>query len=80
MVTATSGAGSYLSVNNYVKAIGLPNLGGGTMTVATTYPDGDEVPPHRVQVKVTYTFPYAIPFVPSSAISMSSTSEMNILQ
>lgn len=76
--TVTSG-----QVGTYVAGIGLPNLGGGSMTannVTTTYPDLDEVPPHRVQVTVTYTFPYKIPFVTSKSLSMSSTSEMNIIQ
>jgi Flp pilus assembly protein TadG len=79
-VSGTSGAGSFLSVNSYVSAFGLPNLGGGTMNVVTTYPDGDEVPPHRVMVNVTYTFPYKIPFASTKPISLSSTSEMSILQ
>jgi Flp pilus assembly protein TadG len=79
-VTATTGGGTFPSVNGYVSAIGLPNLGGGTMNVATTYPDGDEVPPHRVVVNVTYTFPYKIPFVSTKPISLSSTSEMSLLQ
>jgi hypothetical protein len=67
-------------VNTYVAGIGLPNLGGGRMTVTTTYPDGDEVPPHRVQVTVTYLFPYNIPWVTSRSLNMSSSSEMTILQ
>jgi Flp pilus assembly protein TadG len=67
-------------VNTYVTSIGLPNLGGGTMIANTTYPDGDEVSPHRVKVVVTYTFPYKIPWVTSSNISLTSTSEMYILQ
>jgi Flp pilus assembly protein TadG len=79
-VTGATGAGSFLSVDGYVSAIGLPNLGGGTTNVVTTYPDGDEIPPHRVVVNVTYTFPYKIPFVSSKPISLSSTSEMSILQ
>lgn len=67
-------------VNSFVSSIGLPNLGGGTMTANTTYPDGDEVSPHRVQVTVSYTFPYRIPWVSSATLSLSSTSEMYILQ
>ncbi len=78
--TGTTGAGSFPSVDSYVSHIGLPNLGGGTMNVVTTYPDGDEVAPHRVAVSVTYTFPYKIPFVSSGPISFSSRSEMSILQ
>ena len=80
MVTGTEGAGSFLSVDRYVSGIGLPNLGGGTMNVLTTYPDGDEVPPHRVMVSVTYTLPYKIPFISSRPITMSSASQMSILQ
>jgi Flp pilus assembly protein TadG len=67
-------------VNSYVTSIGLPNLGGGTMSANTTYPDGDEVSPHRVKVVVTYTFPYTIPWVTSTNISLSSTSQMYIIQ
>lgn len=70
-------------VSTYVAGIGLPNLGGGSMTsgnVITTYLDGDEVPPHRVQVTVNYTFPFKIPFVMSQSLSMSSTSVMYIVQ
>ncbi|MGD0737364.1 MAG: TadE/TadG family type IV pilus assembly protein [Terracidiphilus sp.] len=78
--TATTGAGSFPSVDSFVSGIGLPNLGGGKMNVVTTYPDGDEVAPHRVMVSVTYTFPYKIPFNSSAPITLSSTSEMSILQ
>jgi len=67
-------------VNTYVEGFSYPNMGGGTVSAATTYPDGDEVSPHRVQVVVTYTFSYKIPFSPSRNLSMSSTSVMYILQ
>lgn len=77
--SGTSCTATSTSVNSYVSGIGLPGLGGGTMTVATSYPDGDEVPGHRVQVRVTYTYPYKIPFEGTSGISMSSTSVMYIL-
>jgi hypothetical protein len=78
-VTATTGAGSYPSVNSYVSGIGFPNLGGGTVIVSTTYPNGEAVS-EPVLVKVTYVFPYHLPFITSSSLSMSSTSEMNIIQ
>jgi Flp pilus assembly protein TadG len=71
---------SATAVNAYINGIGLPNLAGGTVTANTTYPDGDEVPGHRVKVVVTYAFPYKIPFVASKSLSFSSTSEMYILQ
>jgi len=67
-------------VQTYVSGLGWPNLGGGTMTVTATYPDGDEVPGHRVRVATAYVFPYKIPFMTTHALSMSSTSQMYILQ
>jgi hypothetical protein len=68
-------------VNTYVQGLGIPNVGGGTMTVNTTYPDGGEVPnADRVEVNVTYAFPWKIPFIGSSTVNMSSTSEMYIVQ
>jgi Flp pilus assembly protein TadG len=84
--TTSAGASCELTVsqiNTYVAGIGLPNLGGGTMSasnVTTTFPDGDQVPPHRVKIVVTYSFPYKIPYVMNSTLSMSSTSVMDILQ
>ncbi len=67
-------------VNSFVSAIKVPNLGGGTMTPATTYPDGNESPGSRVQVVVTYVFPIKMPFVPKNSLTMSSTSVMYIVQ
>jgi len=70
-------------VNSYVAGIGLPNLGGAPMTasnVATTYLDNDEAPGHRVQVKVTYSFPFNVPFLPRKTLSLSSTSLLYIAQ
>jgi Flp pilus assembly protein TadG len=67
-------------VNTYVSGLGWPNLGAGTMTVATTYPSGNEAVGSLVQVKITYVFAIKMPFVPRNAISMSSTSEAYILQ
>ena len=67
-------------VNTYVSAIRLPNLAGGTMTVATTYPDGNEAVGSRVQVLVSYAFTIRVPLVPAHAINLSSTSKVYILQ
>jgi Flp pilus assembly protein TadG len=67
-------------VNSYVSALKVPNLGNGTMTVTTTYPDGNEAVGSRVQVKVTYVFPIKMPFVPKNSLNMASTSVMYILQ
>jgi Flp pilus assembly protein TadG len=67
-------------VNTYVSGLAWPNLVGGTMTPATTYPSGNESVGSTVQVKVTYTFPIKMPFVPTRTITMASTSVMPILQ
>jgi Flp pilus assembly protein TadG len=66
-------------VNAYVSALGWPNIGGGTMTVATTYDSAEAVNSH-VTVKVTYSFKITMPFVPNNSISMSSTSKKTIVQ
>jgi len=67
-------------VNTYVTGLGWPNLAGGTMSVATTYPSGNESVGSLVQVKITYVFPIKMAFVPTSALTMSSTSEAYIVQ
>jgi Flp pilus assembly protein TadG len=68
------------TMNSVVTHLGWPNLGGGTMTATTTYPDGNENPGSRVQVVVNYTFPYNIPFAPKGSMHMASTSVMYIVQ
>ena len=67
-------------VNSYVSSIALPNLAGGTITVATTYPNGNESPGSTVQVKVTYIFAITMHYVPTPSFTMTSTSVMTILQ
>jgi Flp pilus assembly protein TadG len=67
-------------VNTYVTGLGWPNLAGGTMTVATSYPNGNEAVGSQVQVKVSYTFPITMPLVPKNALALQSTSTMYILQ
>lgn len=68
------------AVNNFATSAGWPNIGGGTAAVSTTFPDGNENPASRVQVTVTYTTPFRVPFVPTHPITMSSTSVMYIIQ
>jgi len=67
-------------VNTYVSGLVWPNLAGGTITPATTYPSGNENVGSTVQVTVTYVFPIKMPFVPTHSITMASTSVMPILQ
>jgi Flp pilus assembly protein TadG len=83
--TCTTGAGSSCtatasSINSAVSGLGWPNLGNGTMTPNATFPDGNENPGSRVQVTVSYVFPYNLPFLPKGSIHMSSTSVMYIVQ
>jgi Flp pilus assembly protein TadG len=66
-------------VETYATAAGLPNVVGGTLSATATYPDGDEVPGHRVLVKVSYVFPFKVPFESNRSISMAATSEMTII-
>jgi Flp pilus assembly protein TadG len=68
------------SVNTFISGTGGPNLGGGTMTPSTSFPDGNENPGSRVLVTVQYVFPVSLPFVPQNSVSMASTSEMYIVQ
>jgi len=69
-------------VNSYVAGLAWPNIGGATFNagnVSTTYPNGDVVG-QPVVVSVTYIFPYYIPFVMSNNLSLTSSSQMTILQ
>lgn len=79
--TAPSGSGLQ-TVNSYAASLGYPNPAGGTIVATTTYPgtSNTEAPGQMVQVTVTYTYPYKIPFVTNKSLSMSSTSEMTIVQ
>jgi Flp pilus assembly protein TadG len=78
--SSTSCTASATSINTYAKNLGLPNIGGGTLNVTTTFPDGSNVPGNRVNVSIQYTMPIKMPFVPKSSLSMTSASQMYILQ
>jgi len=83
--TCTTGSGSACTVsaatvNSYVSGLSWPNFGGSAMSVNTTYPDGNEAPGSRVQVTATYGFPFRVPFIPTSTLTMSSSSVMYIVQ
>lgn len=67
-------------VNAYLNGVNWPNVGGSVIAVNTTYPDGNENAGSRVQVTVTNVFPFNIPFVSKTSLTMSSTSVMYILQ
>jgi len=80
--TSTGGSctASASTINSVVSHLGWPNLGTGTLSANTTYPDGNENPGSRVQIVVSYVFPYNIPFAPKGTLDMSSTSVMYIVQ
>lgn len=80
-------AASATAINTYATARGLPNVGGGTLNVTTTFlpagsnvPDGSNVPGHRVHVDIKYVFPIKLPLVPRNSLSLDSSSEMVILK
>lgn len=67
-------------INAYVSGLGYPNLAGGTMTVDTSFPDGDQAAGSDVTITVSYSFPITLALVPSSVWTMSTSSTMSILQ
>jgi Flp pilus assembly protein TadG len=77
---------SVASVKSYVSGLPWAKVYGGSVTVTPSYPTNGacptntEAPGCPVQVNVTYTFPFNVPFVPSHSISMSSTSQTTIIQ
>jgi Flp pilus assembly protein TadG len=78
--TGSSCTVTHTQIETYVKGLGWTNPGGGTINPTASFPDGDQVPGHRVQVTVTYSFPCKIPWVTNQMISLSSSSEMYIIQ
>lgn len=81
---STSCTATKATIQNYVLGLGLPNPGGATMVPVASFPDGDvdgaEIPGHKVQVYITYTFPIRFPFVPRTALTMTAMSQMIIVQ
>jgi Flp pilus assembly protein TadG len=74
---ATSG-----QIETYVQNLGFPGIAPTSLTVTSDccWPNGDKNPGSPVKVTVQYTFPLAIPFVPTRTLTMSSTSQMLISQ
>jgi hypothetical protein len=71
-------------IQNFVNSIKYPNIGGGTFSVTASWPNPDGAttansPGNPVKVIVTYTLPYKIPFMTTTPVALSSTSEMTIL-
>jgi Flp pilus assembly protein TadG len=72
-------------LQTYVQGLGFPLINikpppAKALTAVASWPNGNNNPQNPVQVTVTYTFPLGIPFMPSRALTMSSTSQMIISQ
>ena len=78
--SSTSCTASVTTISNYAEGTGLPNIGGGTLNVTTTFPDGNQAPGSRVKVEIKYTVSVKVPFVPKNSLALDSSSEMYILQ
>ena len=79
-------------IQSYVQSLGYPGMNSANTTVTTTWysPSASapitwtlcgstcNAPGDAVRVKVVYSFPLSIPFVPKSTLSLQSTSEMVI--
>ena len=79
---ATACPATATDIQTYVRGLGFPgiNPSPSTLTATASWPNGNNKPGSPVQVTVQYTFPLVIPFVPSQALTMSSTSAMVISQ
>jgi len=76
-------------IQTYVQNLGFPGINPTALTVTTAWsPYAYSTcvsatcndPGNQVMVTVSYQFPLSIPFIPSSTLSMSSTSSMVISQ
>lgn len=77
--SSTSCTASATTISTYAKNLGLPNIGGGTLNVTTRFVP-DNTPGSVVIVSIQYTMPIKMPFVPTRSLSMTSASQMYILQ
>ena len=68
------------SVSSYAAGLGFPNIGGGTVSAVTSYPDSNEAPGSRVKVVITYSLATSLPLVPKKTIPLQVSSEMYIVQ
>lgn len=78
------------AISDYVKSLSFPGIDAANQMTATAAwynpgattpcPSACNRPGNTVQVTVNYTFPFAVPFVPASAISIGSSSRMVISQ
>ncbi|SEG17626.1 TadE-like protein [Bryocella elongata] len=87
--TCTNSGGSCslttTQIATYAQGLGYPNLGSGTTTCTAAFYTSagasttSNAPGNLVQVSCSYTFPYKIPFMNTSPLTLTSASEMTIL-
>jgi Flp pilus assembly protein TadG len=90
-INGTSCTASTSQIQNYILGQVYPGIDSSQLSVATVYsayPAGATCSPNAncanpgnlVTVTVNYSFPYAVPFLPSSLLAMSSSSSVVIAQ
>ncbi len=77
-------------IQSYVRGLDFPGIVPANITAATTWPTTGATctpssspcnnPGNLVHITVTYCFPLTIPFMPTSTLSFSSSSQMVISQ
>lgn len=85
---AQGGSNNAGDIATYVQNIGFPGIVANNITVNSTWltstgaacgtADSCKAPGNQVQVNVQYLFPLVIPFIPTTNVTMSSTSQMVI--
>ena len=81
---------SNADIQTYIRGLDFPAIVPANLTVATTWPTTGSActpsatpcnnPGNLVHIKVTYSLPLSIPFMKSSTLSLSSSSQMVISQ
>ncbi len=79
-VTKASCTATAANINAYVQNLGWPNLGMGTLTANTSFPNATQNAGNPVNVTVNYVFPINLPFLQKRNLSLSSSSTMYIIQ
>ncbi len=77
-------------IQSYIQGLSLPGINPENMTATTTWltssgaacgtSDSCKAPGNMVKVTVSYTYPYIIPFSSTTALRMSSQSQVVIVQ
>jgi hypothetical protein len=62
-------------IKTFTQGLGYPNPGGGSLIATASFPDGDEVPGHRVLISVTYSFPIRFPLLRTTALPLTAQAE-----